>query len=190
MLEGDRIVVKDGKLCHVHKRGIDILNGNETWWQQVDYSSDNIIVFNTDKSHWKEIIGMWLYCDKFKSYWSVRAQNFEFVTYDGWGLYIGIEKSKLSTQDENGFKQWLQANPVTVVYQLASPYYEDITNLQSAPTLKTYLECSMEIDTDLPIDTNVTYRTNLSSVYVMKRELDELDNGTDLGDILEGEVNE
>ena len=48
----------------------------------------------------------------------------------------------------------------------------------------------MEIDTNLPIDTNVTYRTNLSSVYVMERELDELDNGIDLGDILEGEVNE
>ena len=34
-------------------------------------------------------------------------------------LYIRILKSKLSTQDVQGFKQWLQTNNVTVVYQLA-----------------------------------------------------------------------
>ena len=105
-------------------------------------------------------------------------------------IELGIDNNTTIDNRLSSFKQWLQANPTTVIYELETPYYEDITNLQSAPTLKTYLECSMEIDTDLPIDTNVTYRTNLSSVYVMERELDELDNGTDLGDILEGEVNE
>src|SRR5699024_3706083 len=34
-------------------------------------------------------------------------------------LFIRISKSKLSSQDVQGFKQWLQANNVTVVYQLA-----------------------------------------------------------------------
>ena len=39
---------------------------------------------------------------------------------------IGISKSKLSTTDVNGFKQWLSENPTTVVYELAEPWYEPI----------------------------------------------------------------
>jgi hypothetical protein len=39
---------------------------------------------------------------------------------------IGINKNKLSTTDVNGFKQWLQSNPTTVVYELAEPWYEPI----------------------------------------------------------------
>ena len=42
---------------------------------------------------------------------------------------IRILKSKLSTQDVAGFKQWLQANNVTVVYQLAKEEIYECTNL-------------------------------------------------------------
>ena len=45
------------------------------------------------------------------------------------GVQIRINKSKLSTQDVTGFKQWLQANNVTVVYQLAQEEVYVCTNL-------------------------------------------------------------
>ena len=41
---------------------------------------------------------------------------------------IRIEKSKLSTQDIDGFKAWLKANPTTIVYQLATPTIEIVEN--------------------------------------------------------------
>ncbi|EJT5937133.1 hypothetical protein N2W52_001901 [Clostridium perfringens] len=41
---------------------------------------------------------------------------------------IRIEKSKLSTQDVEGFKAWLKANPTTIVYQLATPTIEIVEN--------------------------------------------------------------
>ena len=188
LLEGDRIEVKDGRLCHYHKMGMVVLDGSENWIMQNNTSnSDNILLFYISASEAKILL-------KLKTTYTnlgtgvIHKENIFINSFNN--LIVTINKTKLLTTDINGFKQWLSKNPITVVYELAEPYYEDITNLQSAPTLKTYLECSMEIDTDLPIDTNVTYRTNLSSVYVMERELDELDNGTDLGDILEGEVNE
>lgn len=43
--------------------------------------------------------------------------------------YINITKSKLSTQDVQGFKAWLQANNVTVVYQLAQEKVYECTNI-------------------------------------------------------------
>lgn len=36
-------------------------------------------------------------------------------------IYIRIDTSKLATQNVSGFKTWLQANPTTVRYQLATP---------------------------------------------------------------------
>ncbi|PWX13632.1 hypothetical protein CYK67_07735 [Clostridium perfringens] len=43
-------------------------------------------------------------------------------------IYFKILKSKLSSQDVEGFKAWLKANPTTVVYQLATPVTEIVEN--------------------------------------------------------------
>ncbi len=51
----------------------------------------------------------------------------EGISKNGVGvLRIRILKSKLTTQDVAGFKAWLQANPVTVYYQLAIPTIENL----------------------------------------------------------------
>ena len=194
LLEGDTIEVKDGRLSHYHKMRSVVLDGSEKSWKlDMSSSTDNTLRFYMNNIGQKDGRAV-IICPtfNFKKTYTLATNDTEgiFGSQNGSSLFIDISKSKLSEVSVNGFKQWLSENPTTVIYELAEPYYEDITNLQSVPTLKTYLECSMEIDTDLPIDTNVTYRTNLSSVYVMERELDELDNGTDLSDILEGEVNE
>ena len=43
---------------------------------------------------------------------------------DTTSLIFRIEKSKLETQDVDGFKKWLQENPTTVYYQLKNPTIE------------------------------------------------------------------
>ena len=60
-------------------------------------------------------------------------------------LYIKLLKSKLETQDVAGFKKWLQSNPVTVVYELATPITEDIE--VSSNTLTDFATgCTLTID--------------------------------------------
>jgi hypothetical protein len=62
--------------------------------------------------------------------------------------YVRINKTRLSTQDLSGFRSWLAANPVTVVYQLATstrtPLIFTKNNSSTAP------ECPMEFLTDTP----------------------------------------
>lgn len=55
----------------------------------------------------------------------------ESLGLNGYGraTMISIHKSKLPTQDVQGFKQWLQANNVTVVYQLAEEKVYECTNI-------------------------------------------------------------
>ena len=47
----------------------------------------------------------------------------------GRSIFIYIHNTELSTQDTQGFKQWLQTNPTTVVYQLAQEEVYECTNL-------------------------------------------------------------
>ena len=49
----------------------------------------------------------------------------------------------------------------------------------------------MEILTNLPIKSNITYMTNITSAVMLEKQLDEIDSGTNsLSDILDGEINE
>ena len=76
--------------------------------------------------------------DKFIIYPSTDASAFydgEKIVFDSSDFKIGINKTKLTSQDIDGFKQWLQSNPVKVVYQLATPVYEP---LEIEPVLNTY----------------------------------------------------
>ena len=50
-------------------------------------------------------------------------------------MYISILKSELKTLDKNGFKDWLQANPTTVYYELAEPTEEQ---LPTVPMINSY----------------------------------------------------
>lgn len=74
-----------------------------------------------------------VYCDKFKpSYPANRGNDEEMVTLVNFTaskqIFIRVVKTKLSTQDVEGFKTWLKSNPVTVVYELETPIIEELPN--------------------------------------------------------------
>ena len=69
-------------------------------------------------------------CDKFNGYsYSIYDQDIEGVYAAENRIKLKIYKSKLSSQDVQGFKQWLQANPTTVVYQLTQEEVYECTDL-------------------------------------------------------------
>ncbi len=76
--------------------------------------------------------------------------------YTSWsGLYINIFNSKLSEISNSGIKQWLQSNPIRVVYQLASPAYEPI----DYKPLEVYSDTT-HITTNSTIPTNLTVKNH------------------------------
>lgn len=120
---------------YYHQRSAEIvLNGSEEWSKtNPDYSSESNISFSipfTATSSWSN--KSQLICNPLPS---VGGANGvwngikEGVTNDGRALFICINKTKLSTQDVQGFKQWLQANNLTVVYQLAQEKVYECTNI-------------------------------------------------------------
>ena len=60
--------------------------------------------------------------DRFKYVGSVSAATeYEYCSTGGQSIRIGINKSRLTSSDIDGFKHWLQENNVEVYYKLATP---------------------------------------------------------------------
>ena len=133
----------DGKYYYHKRCGEIVLNGSEVYNQSgLNSSLTDFMVFihkpqvspyiesaNTNVSK--------LICDKFISLAPVNTSSLSSITKEGVScnvtyseLRFVISKAKLTTtQDVAGFKTWLQSNPVTVVYQLATEEVYECVNL-------------------------------------------------------------
>ncbi|PWX09695.1 hypothetical protein CYK68_08975 [Clostridium perfringens] len=90
-------------------------------------------------------------------------------------IYFKILKSKLSSQDVEGFKAWLKANPTTVVYQLATPVTEIVENCVDID-LDTYQEKTyFNILNSLPGSLDFKVPSNLgSSLQNLAKEVNNI----------------
>ena len=134
LLKGDEIVWKDNKIQHYHKMNKVVLDGSddETFGKAYNTNSFYILVNNMIKSN--NYINK-IYCDKLAT--TISYNN--FVSPDKYGIsgytvldgypgenWIYIRVPNIETVAE--IKQWLQQNPITVVYELETPYYEEISD--------------------------------------------------------------
>ena len=122
----------NGKYYYHQRSGEVVLNGSEDYTQLA--INDNTIACKTSciSTDMKvgTILSSKIVCDKLQVVGQSDITN-NFV--EGISAFevviLSIAKSKLSTQDVAGFKQWLQTNNVTVVYQLAQEKVYECTNI-------------------------------------------------------------
>ncbi|MBP3931733.1 MAG: hypothetical protein J6D47_19475, partial [Peptostreptococcaceae bacterium] len=149
LLEGDTIEDINGKATHVKRYGKVVLDGSEDEAWKIDSVFDNTIYFYKTPSKQAKPSQIPI-CDKIKGIQIGNNDSAENIfIYSTGNLNIGIFKSKLSTLDANGFKQWLQANPTTVVYELASPVYETISN--ESILCDSYTNGHLDFDSAVPV---------------------------------------
>ena len=122
----------NGKYYYHQRSGEVVLNGSENWNYPTGQVGNNTILLYSRISDAK-INQNYPICDMF----SGAYLDIWEPTNDIEGIFINhnkdcilrINKAKLSTQDVQGFKQWLQTNPVTVVYKLAEEKVYECTNI-------------------------------------------------------------
>ena len=173
----DRLCVKNGKLVTERNCGEVILDGSAMFSYHNSYTTDNHITFNkiyTDIYEPKYIhqydtsTGI---CDKFiQRGWQsvygskVDEEGFCFSGDNRRNIHIKISKSKLTSQDSNGLKNWFTNNPTTIVYQLAEPYYEEVLNEYGEPILlEGYENGTIYIDSIIVPTTTVRYTPKMES---------------------------
>lgn len=116
-------------------------------------------------------------CDKF-SYVNFHAtpndsteRNIEAISFHSKNskeLNVHLLKTKLSEQTSESAKSWLNANPVTVVYELENYIIEDISPI----TLQCWKNGTISIDEVLPVET--THTVALNKPAQIKRNIEEL----------------
>lgn len=113
----------DGKYYY-HKRSKEVvLNDSESITINGAFVDTKRFFVNIDNS----IDRGGVICDKFN--WKHIDGDYEHIYQNGVSLSVNINVNKLSSPDVQGFKQWLQANPTTVVYQLAQEEVYECTNI-------------------------------------------------------------
>ena len=127
LLEGDRLEIIDGDLYHYHKMGLEILNGvvaPKDYYLATMQPTDSSFI-----NVYHNITGMKLFAivssDKFK-FAGHNSINEECLLTSGVAsnVHVILNKSRLVYDNVEGVKAWLKANPITLVYELANPYYE------------------------------------------------------------------
>ena len=162
LLEGDTIEDVNGKATHVHRYNTITFDGSddERWaMKQDDWELPNSIVFATvfpnGKGYiWNTYTGEESVSDKIPSYGDDYLRTNDVFGYTNDNIsankYFRIPKSYLSTQDVAGFRKYLQQNPATVVYELATPTYETISN--DSILCDSYVNGHLDVDSVIPIE--------------------------------------
>ena len=137
----------DGKYYYHQRSGEVVLNGSEEgmWFTSgLNANLTGVQIFilkNFTKNHpyveSNSFNTSKVVSDKFVAIPPIKTTNVSHILNEGVSVFDGnsnelrfsISISKLPTQDIAGFKQWLQANNVTVVYQLAQEKVYECTNI-------------------------------------------------------------
>lgn len=129
----DEIDIENGK--DIRKIAKVILNGSEGW-TFVNWALSDVSTFAFTLNAKVDELKINCISPSFNSInrLSHRSFNGEGISCSG-SIAITISKNKLTTQDIAGFKAWLQANPVTVYYELSTPIE---TPLDLPNSLRTY----------------------------------------------------
>lgn len=164
----DRLCIKDGKLMVERKCGSITFDGSaDENWIYYKSSSNNPITttsFRIDVDN-VPMFNMNLLCDKLDTINLDDMYSGKYGVCTGKSnadrIYISIDVEKLSTQDVNVLKQYLQQNQITVVYQLAQITYEEAINEYGYPiVLEGYENGIVYIDSAVTPTTHIKYTSN------------------------------
>ena len=182
LLKGDKLVVKDGKLYHYHKRKVRTLKGdNSEPWQTYNclsgseintkgftISYDDILPCGDTSNLWTHI------CDKLptapqQTIWSIDKEGIS--TTSSSTFRVRISRDKATTIQE--LRKYLSTNPITVCYELLEPYYEEVLNEYGEPIiLEGYENGTLYIDSTVIPTTTVRYTPKMESF----KTLNEVNN--------------
>lgn len=160
-----------------------VLNGNETY-KSVTYTHNNTnLRFDLHLDDIKTMTHDGLLCDKLPVFTrEMTPEGKHTKSYiaghaDSSRLVIVIEKSKLQSENIEGFKAWLQSNPLTIQYELKTPIVKTVDlsdNHVYSYKGTTHYSCSSEegslvptLSVKVPTDTQLTIQEQKAAAQTL-----------------------
>lgn len=177
LLKGDVLECRNDGVYHVHNMKKAVLDGTENWGKWAGLSNEiNTVGFyfvllnlkpNTSSgsdSKQNIISNAFPWSSMSKD----REDSEKIITSTNNTFYLRIGKSKLTTQDVLGLKTWLQNNPVTIVYELAAPYEEKVSDNKFLCEIAN--GSTLHLDSNIPVQSmKATYTSNVVSVVKLDK---------------------
>lgn len=174
LLEGDTIEQSGNDIVHMHKYNTVTFDGSddEKWSDNGNIENTYFkYIYNSKTDAKKKVLTS--ICDKLPTISTSRLKTGIIENTSTGKIQIGCSITNL---DE--FKQWLQQNPITVVYELATPTRE-VTSTNDNLLLDSYVNGHLDVDSVIPIDKVVfeSYGTSLkylspNTEYIIQFESD------------------
>lgn len=160
----DKIIYKNG-VWGVEKNVVTRrFDGSENFYRgDSSLELQNTLLFHIDVDTINETKAI---CDSF--IWEHSPNDYEHIWVGNNNFGVHILKSKLSTQDVNGFKAWLQINPVLVKYQTAKPQFIPLPNSQQIK-INTFLN-KTHIFSETEAGVNPTLKITVDRINKLSRE--------------------
>lgn len=180
----DYIDLNRGKI--VRNIGVITFDGSddELWNLSETQYTNNIRFYTGILADTSIKLNLLVLCNKFIYVKDMQGYDLTGISFTN-TLDIQLDKSNLSTQDLTGFKTWLNQNPITVVYQLATPVEEPLpSDLQTLlQSLKTYYpQTNIMFDTEVEPYINFDYKLNLKS-WIEDKDNKEIEYDKSVNDI-------
>lgn len=172
LLEGDTIEQSGNDIVHMHRYKTVTFDGSDDekwvyWGNNTDNGKldSSLISFYLSFTNYKDFTTSTIFNNKFlmaNTVWGATTEIMALNADNIMSFQVALLRSKLATQDLAGFKTWLQQNPITVVYELATPTQEVISTNDSL-LLDSYVNGHLDVDSVVPIDKVVfqSYGTSL-----------------------------
>ena len=172
----DTIEKRGNKYVKVQRCGEVTLNGNEQVGMYI--SNGNTAVFGVIHKGQTHKRGLGI-CDKLRYHMAYNTGEEHFYLETDNTINIEISLSKLSSANEEGFKTWLQSNPITVVYELETPQIIELPNfnLQTYKGDNALLINSGVIQCDASFDVCEGIRSELDVIKDKVSSLDDYESG-------------
>ena len=161
LLEEDTIEQSGNDIVHVHKYKTVTFDGSDDekwvyWGNNTDNGEldSSLISFYLPFTNYKDFRTSTVFNNKFlmeNTVWGAKTEIMALNADNIISFQVALLRSKLATQNVAGFKTWLQANPITVAYELATPTREVISTNDNL-LLDSYINGHLDVDTVVPID--------------------------------------
>lgn len=170
LLEGDTIEQSGNDIVHMHKYKTVTFDGSDDekwvyWGNNTDNGKldSSLISFYLSFTNYKDFTTSTIFNNKFlmaNTVWGATTEIMALNADNIMSFQVALLRSKLATQDLAGFKTWLQQNPITVAYELATPTQEVISTNDNL-LLDSYVNGHLDVDSVIPID-KVVFQGNFN----------------------------
>ena len=165
----DRVFIKDDKVVVERNCGSLVLDGSYKAPHVWSNSPGNIV---NGYYNYNEVVGLpfissnlvEIINDKLPSNIGGHISTVEGFRATEYYFTFSIHKAKLgiidvndSTNNENIIRQWLQQNPITVVYQLAEPTYEEVQYNDTKLFIESFKNSTLFYNSNVPVTSKLYY---------------------------------